>query len=519
MMTVKHAKRKVSALLFKLKFESCIQDIRKEALLVGKACEELHNSVRLRKLLGIILTFGNRLNTAGNGKRKAGAFTLDSLLKLNQAKAFDKKTTFLNYIVLIVRRNNELLLNFKSDLPTVFEADKIFWDQCIADLEEVENQLENVRKIALYQAQQAQSFRRRRKTKPRDDPDESLSDSEEALSLEEEVEMLRATPIGMFTLTAIKYVSTLRDNVENTKEMFARLLEYFGEEERKLQPHELFSIIVQFSRDFDKAKEQVFASENKKLREERMRQSTGKTPNGKNGRPPTYSPAQPDRKSNETLKVSNFQPSMSAVMSDLKSHKTPEVKENDVPDVHSEDQNASKSQSNGFEARESITPTASNATNTYSRRESLKRSLYRQSPRASPIPVDASSAVQSPPMEQQFVETPRGASIPTPTASLSSKAAMREKLRMRRHRASLTNSSSQGSDTGTVPEKPKLTMTPSSPCRNDSQKLRNNIYARAASVAPTGNEEKQPLSPRSNMRLKRRMEQHERIIRSMGSQC
>jgi hypothetical protein len=522
MMTVKHAKRKVSALLFKLKFESCIHDIRKEALLVGKACEELHNSVRLRKLLGIILTFGNRLNTAGNGKRKAGAFTLDSLLKLNQAKAFDKKTTFLNYIVLIVRRNNELLLNFKSDLPTVFEADKIFWDQCIADLEEVENQLENVRKIALYQAQQAQSFRRRRKSKPRDDPDESLSDSEEALSLEEEVEMLRATPIGMFTLTAIKYVSTLRDSVENTKEMFARLLEYFGEEERKLQPHELFSIIVQFSRDFDKAKEQVFATEKKKLREDRMRQSSGKTPNEKNGRPPTYSPAQPNRKSGETLKASNFQPSMSAVMSELKSNKTPlKLMEEDVPNDHADNQQGQNAQENGFQGAESITPITSNATNTHTRRESLRRSLYRQSPRASPVPPDALLQTQSPPMEQQSIETPRGASLPTPTtASLSSKAVMREKLRMRRHRASLTNSSSsQASDGGSVSEKPQITMTPSSPGRNDSQKLRNNIYARAASVAPTGSEEKQTLSPRSNMRLKRRMEQHERILRSMGSPC
>jgi hypothetical protein len=273
MMTVKHAKQKVRALLFRLQFETCIQDIQKDTVVVEAACDELSNSIRLRQLLGIVLTFGNRLNTAGNRKRKAGAFTLDSLLKLNQAKAFDKKTTFLQYIVLIVRRNNELLLRFKDDLPSVLQADKVFWDQCVSDLEEVENQLENVRRIALHQARQAKSYRLPRKKSRGEENEEDLSDADISLSLEEEVEALRATPIGLFTLSAIKYVSSLRDKVEETKSKFASLLEYFGEDDKEMQPHQLFSIIVSFSRDFEKAKNQVFTEEKRKQREERKRQA------------------------------------------------------------------------------------------------------------------------------------------------------------------------------------------------------------------------------------------------------
>ncbi|EEC47776.1 formin like protein [Phaeodactylum tricornutum CCAP 1055/1] len=273
MMTVKHAKQKVRALLFRLQFETCIQDIQKDTVVVEAACDELSNSIRLRQLLGIVLTFGNRLNTAGNRKRKAGAFTLDSLLKLNQAKAFDKKTTFLQYIVLIVRRNNELLLRFKDDLPSVLQADKVFWDQCVSDLEEVENQLENVRRIALHQARQAKIYRLPRKKSRGEENEEDLSDADISLSLEEEVEALRATPIGLFTLSAIKYVSSLRDKVEETKSKFASLLEYFGEDDKEMQPHQLFSIIVSFSRDFEKAKNQVFTEEKRKQREERKRQA------------------------------------------------------------------------------------------------------------------------------------------------------------------------------------------------------------------------------------------------------
>lgn len=41
-------------------------------------------------------------------------FTLDSLLKLNTAKAFDKKTSILHYLVILAKRNDPTLLDFKD---------------------------------------------------------------------------------------------------------------------------------------------------------------------------------------------------------------------------------------------------------------------------------------------------------------------------------------------------------------------------------------------------------------------
>jgi hypothetical protein len=315
MMTVKHAKRKVRALLFKHQFQSCLDSLVSDASVVETACDELSNSVRLRKLLGIVLNVGNRLNTAGvSGKRKAGAFTLESLLKLNHAKAFDKKTTFLHYIVLVVQRNNELLLRFKDDIPTVVKADRVYWDQIELDLEEVENQLENVRRIALHQASLMMRYRLRKKTKkPQsvlDDDENSLSDTE--MTLEEEVEALRATEIGLFTLGAIKKVSALREKVETTKSKFKKLLEYFGEEDKELQPHELFHILATFCRDFDKAKEQVFVNVKKKQREERMHKRANSDPNlKKNQKEP------PKRMLSAPLRASSLQPNMEKVVKDL----------------------------------------------------------------------------------------------------------------------------------------------------------------------------------------------------------
>jgi hypothetical protein len=313
MMTVKHAKRKVNALLFKIQFASCLESIaagkrRKlinlipfkntknltlfccynlvDADMVDEACKELKNSGRLRQLLGIVLQFGNRLNTAGSGTaNKAGAFTLDSLLKLNQAKAFDKKTTFLHYIVLIVQRNNENLLNFSDDLQIIAKAERVYWDQCLSDLEDVENQLENVRRISLHEAKGKPKYQISKKQTSGDD--DSITDDVE-MSLEEEVESLRSTQTGLFTLSAIKQVSSLRDKVDSTAGKFQKLLEYFGEDESGKQPHELFTIFSKFSRDFKKAKEEVARKQKKKQREERKKQkqnSKEPTNNDKSGKP------------------------------------------------------------------------------------------------------------------------------------------------------------------------------------------------------------------------------------------
>lgn len=246
---------------------------------IEKACDELSNSVRLRKIFGIVLNIGNRLNTAGQTgqKRKAGSFTLKSLLKLNQAKAFDNKTTFLHYLVLVVQRNSEALLDFKDDLPTVSKAVKIYWDQCVRDLEEVETQLENVRKLALHEARSNKivyQLPNRSKGKGSnnagDDGDDDSDDlSVESMSLEDEVSLLRSTKIGMFALSAIRKVSQLRERVDTAKEKFSGLLEYFGEDVgdgSKMQPHELFEIITEFCRTFDVARKDMEKMEKAKVR-------------------------------------------------------------------------------------------------------------------------------------------------------------------------------------------------------------------------------------------------------------
>ena len=477
MMTVKHAKRKVRALLFKLQFESCVHDIQKDAFLVEGACEELVNSVRLRQLLGFILEFGNRLNTAGKGKtQKAGAFTIDSLSKLRLAKAFDKKTTFLNFVVRMVQRNNEILLNFKDDLPTVFKADKVFWDQCVTDLEEVENQLENVRRISLYQARHTVSFRPRRKNKNREDEEESLSDSEISLTLEEEVEALRATPIGLFTLSAIKYISAVRNKVEDTKRKYWNVLEYFGDEDKNRQPHDLFNIIVSFSNDFDKEKEQVATNQKRKLREERKRQaSLSKKGRNQVGKPPPYSPAPSDR---GLLRASNHQPNIGSVLNEMGSCSPPRetaVDHDEPPPVQS-----AVSRLSSRAGRLALSPRG------------------RPSPHAEVESASGSHAGTS----------SKGSALdePSPARTASSKASSTAALR---HRARLQQQRYGNVRSHTTGRALKESQAPSA--RSDSADItRDVVPSESAELRPSQSDESSKsatMEARSNFRNRRRLEQ------------
>ena len=113
MLGVSNAAAKIDALVLKGNFATRRNEIIETAKAVETACDDVKLSLRLKKLLAIILKIGNQLNHGGS---EAHAFTIESLLKLNQSKAFDRKTSILHYLVLVVKKNDESLLKFKEDI-------------------------------------------------------------------------------------------------------------------------------------------------------------------------------------------------------------------------------------------------------------------------------------------------------------------------------------------------------------------------------------------------------------------
>jgi len=266
MMSVRHYKRKILAMVFMLKFSSRVSELESNAELVENACDELFQSVRFRKILGVVLNIGNKLNTAGTSQRTtAGAIKLASLLKLNQAKAFDKKTTCLHYVALVVQRNNPNLARFKEDLPHVFEAEKVHWHESHAEVDTLWKELDNVRRVALLYGRQVDEDLGAMR---RSDGD-SITLASEVLGEDEEVRLLRLTVVGNFTIRAICKISGLLEHYQYAKMQFQRLLEYFGEEDRiDMLPHELFHIVVTFCKNYDVALSEVMVDDRLKKTKE-----------------------------------------------------------------------------------------------------------------------------------------------------------------------------------------------------------------------------------------------------------
>ena len=98
------AGRRLGALLFARQLPQLRAAARENARATRAACEEVLGSRRLRRLLTIVLKIGNTLN-AGGSAPTVEAFTLDSLLKLEHAKAFDNRTTILQYLVAVIERH------------------------------------------------------------------------------------------------------------------------------------------------------------------------------------------------------------------------------------------------------------------------------------------------------------------------------------------------------------------------------------------------------------------------------
>lgn len=85
MMKVDNAASKFDCMIFRVQFKGRIDEIIEGINIVNKACDEVRSSDRLRKMMAMILTLVNQINTGGDGNLAVG-FSLDALLKLNEVR-------------------------------------------------------------------------------------------------------------------------------------------------------------------------------------------------------------------------------------------------------------------------------------------------------------------------------------------------------------------------------------------------------------------------------------------------
>jgi len=90
MLGVPDCAARFQCLSFQKRFPGAHKEICGNVALLEQACDDVKGSARLKKLLSIILKLGNKLNSGSN---EVSGFTLDSLMKLKDAKVKDARCT------------------------------------------------------------------------------------------------------------------------------------------------------------------------------------------------------------------------------------------------------------------------------------------------------------------------------------------------------------------------------------------------------------------------------------------
>ncbi|CAG00853.1 unnamed protein product, partial [Tetraodon nigroviridis] len=90
---------RVFCILFQSSFSECISSIMKKLETLHRLCKMLQASETVKKVLGLILAFGNYMNGGNRTRGQADGFSLDILPKLKDVKSNDNMKSLLSYIV------------------------------------------------------------------------------------------------------------------------------------------------------------------------------------------------------------------------------------------------------------------------------------------------------------------------------------------------------------------------------------------------------------------------------------
>ncbi|XP_034249251.1 formin-like protein [Thrips palmi] len=190
------------------------------------AASMVKNSAKLRRILEVILAFGNYLNSSKRGP--AYGFKLQSLDCLLDTKSADRRQSLLHYIAQTVRVKFPDLLSFESELLYIDKAATVSLENVRTDLTELEKGMEVVRREAEQRGNNPSAVG-------------NAANNGASLVLKD------------FLANAEEKLRRLKTDVKNAQETFRDCVELFGESPRTTDANAFFSLFVRFSRSFKMA--------------------------------------------------------------------------------------------------------------------------------------------------------------------------------------------------------------------------------------------------------------------------
>ncbi|KAL7532341.1 LOW QUALITY PROTEIN: hypothetical protein ACHAXR_005729 [Thalassiosira sp. AJA248-18] len=229
MLNVPRAEEKMQFMVIRAEFGSCVDNIERDLNLLNEGCDRVKRSARFKKLLQYALKLGNAMNT-GSANEEAKAITIESLLKLAEARAYDKRTSVLKYLICIVQKNDEDLLKLPDEFGPL-------------------NALKGI-SVAAH-SEKIKSLSNRLVSNDKGNTREWRGGGVQ-------------TDMGKFASEASDRLPTLSSQLNQTKKKFASLLDFFGENSA-LPSDVFFGTVCTFASLFDDTHKQLVREQKAKV--------------------------------------------------------------------------------------------------------------------------------------------------------------------------------------------------------------------------------------------------------------
>lgn len=279
------ASQRIGCMIYKQLFQSRQHDIREKLTAIEGACEDVKQSIRLKRVLRIILKVINHINSgsisgssssnSSNSSNVEAGITVDALLRLKETKAFDRKTTILQYVVMLIQRNDPEALLFPADLKHLTEASRLILEAIDADRRALQNEYDkNLALLTSIEKQQQQLG-----TSTGTTPDTAGSTADNSNSSSGSSGSSGSSSSGIDTTDLTSILSFFHDKAHHqcdeiskkfvrVKAKYNSVLNYFGEDPA-LPSVEFFGTLLKFVQEFSATVEVVERMRKMELRKAR----------------------------------------------------------------------------------------------------------------------------------------------------------------------------------------------------------------------------------------------------------
>ncbi|KAM9394005.1 formin-like protein 1 [Pholidichthys leucotaenia] len=221
--------QRINTLIFMGNFPDTVKRLQPQLNSIIAASMSLKSSVKLKKILEIVLAFGNYMNSSKRGA--AYGFRLQSLDLLLETKSTDRSQTLLHFITNIILEKYPDLVNFHTELHFVDKAALVSLDSILQDIRLLERGMEMTKKEFLVQ----------------DD----------------------SPVLKEFVKTNSEQLDALIKDSKTAQEAYGSVVEYFGENPKTTQPSMFFPMFGRFIKAYKTAQQDT---EQKKKQESESRE-------------------------------------------------------------------------------------------------------------------------------------------------------------------------------------------------------------------------------------------------------